>query len=99
MGSSMRTIFLAILVAALAHPARAQLIGSDAVVQPFCALYRDPALKRAAEAMCEGRLLYTFAGFANEMVAFSKMLPIVAVECGQRSDGRSAILLQHLAPN
>lgn len=81
----MRTVFLAILFAALAQPAHAQMIGSDPVVQPFCALYKDPALKPAADAMCEGRLLRTFAGLANEMVAFNKMLPIVAVECGQPS--------------
>ena len=81
----MRTVFLAILVAAMAQPAQAQMIGSDPVVQPFCALYKDPALKPAADAMCEGGLLRAFAGSANEMVAFAKMLPIIAVECGQPS--------------
>lgn len=81
----MKTVLLAILFAALAQPVHAQMIGSDPVVQPFCALYKDPALKPAAESMCEGRLLHTFAGFANERVAFAKMLPIVAVECGQAS--------------
>lgn len=85
MGAGMRAIFLAILVAALAQPAHAQMIGSDPVVQPFCALNKDAALKAAAESMCAGRLLHTFAGFANEMVTFTKMLPIVAVECGQPS--------------
>ncbi len=85
MSASIRTIFLAILIAALARPVHAQMIGSDPVVQPFCALYKDPALKPAADAMCEGRLLHTFARSANEVVTFAKMLPIVAVECGQPS--------------
>jgi len=81
----MRTVFLAILFAVLVRPAHAQFIGSDPVVEPFCAVYKNPALKPAAELICEGRLLRTFAGFANEMIAFTKPLPMVAVECGQSS--------------
>ncbi len=85
LGQGMRFFFLAALIATLAQPVRAQMIGSDPVVQPFCAVYKNPALKAAAELMCDGRLLRTFAGFANEKIAFTKMLPMIAVECGEPS--------------
>ena len=83
LGKGIRLVFLAVLIATMAQPARAQMIGSDPVVQPFCAVFKSPELKVAAELMCEGRLLRTFAGFANERVAFAKMLPMIAVECGE----------------
>jgi hypothetical protein len=80
---SVRTVFISLVLCFASISVHSQQYGNDPIARPVCGRINDPTLQSTENAMCNGKMIDSFAEMVNKSFVLPKQIWIVGKQCGQ----------------